>query len=153
MKSSRNTLPLETRFWNGILKTDGCWQWLGPYLNSGYGYIWHSGKTKPIHRASWEIHYGEIPDGLDICHKCDNRKCANPEHLFIGTRSDNLRDSVRKGRYRPNPVKGKLTLEDVQFIRQHYVYGNTKELMRKFNVCKCTIRRVVHHRNRKVAGW
>ena len=98
----RKTKPIESRFWEKVNKTESCWVWVGSITGSGYGFLHYGTKTerKPYraHRLSWELHYGVIPDGLWVLHKCDNRKCVNPDHLFIGDRSDNMRDCAEKGR-------------------------------------------------------
>lgn len=94
----------ELRFWEKVEKTDGCWNWTACVLKGykgftgGYGLFGIGGKSFLVHRLSWEINNGRIPDGLCVLHTCDNRKCVNPEHLFLGTRGDNARDMVLKGR-------------------------------------------------------
>ena len=85
------------RFWDKVEKTDGCWNWKANKAN-GYGHFSLYGKKIKAHRYSWIMKYGEIPAGMLICHHCDNKACVNPDHLFIGTQSDNLKDCVRKGR-------------------------------------------------------
>ena len=94
----------------------GCWLWVGVLRGRGYGnYL-----RRYAHRVSWTIHNGEIPDGLLVCHKCDTPACVNPNHLFIGTHSDNLKDCFQKSR---RSTKGechpehKLTLGQVKEIR------------------------------------
>ncbi len=74
-----------------------CWNFKGA-LRSGYGAIKYNGKICGAHRVSFEITNGKIPDGLLVCHKCDNKKCVNPEHLFLGTYKDNMQDCLKKGR-------------------------------------------------------
>lgn len=82
-----------------VNKDNGCWEWIGAMSNTGYGIVKHLGKRIGAHRASWIIHFGEINDiKMFVCHKCDNRKCINPDHLFLGTNSDNMRDCYQKGR-------------------------------------------------------
>lgn len=76
----------------------GCWEWLGAIGKDGYGLTCVDSKTQGAHRVSWEATNGEIPKGLWVLHKCDNPKCINPKHLFLGTAKDNTKDSMQKGR-------------------------------------------------------
>lgn len=89
---------LEERFWAKVEKTDGCWLWTAALSTTGYGRIGVGKKMAYTHRLSWEMHNGPIPPGMHICHHCDNPKCVRPDHLFLGTRTDNMRDMWRKGR-------------------------------------------------------
>lgn len=77
----------------------GCWLWLQRPDKNGYGHIRIGDSKLIVHRASWAAFNGPIEPGAHVLHRCDNTSCVNPDHLFVGTRSDNMRDMVRKGRH------------------------------------------------------
>ena len=135
---------LEEIFWNQVLKGEGCWEWMGNLVTNGYGRVGCNNLFYSTHRLSYELAYGPIPDGMLVCHKCDNRKCVRPNHLFLGTTQDNVDDKMRKGRH----VAGKhsvLTKEKVQAIISEYVPGEVTyaTLGEKYGVSPSTIWKVI----------
>lgn len=81
----------------------GCWLWLRGVNVAGYGRIRHKGAARLAHRVAWFANHGPIPEGMRLCHKCDNPGCVNPAHMFVGTQADNVRDMMRKGRENRDP--------------------------------------------------
>lgn len=79
-----------------------CWHWAGPRNAFGYGRMTSGGRLQVAHRLCWEVFNGPVPDGLSVLHKCDNPSCINPDHLWLGTYSDNIRDAWAKGRHKGN---------------------------------------------------
>lgn len=95
------------RFWSKVNKTESCWLWTGTRNSKGYGRFRDNDRMIVAHRIAWDLAgRGPIPAGMQLCHVCDVRACVNPEHLFLGTQSDNMRDCVKKGRHVPNPARG-----------------------------------------------
>jgi hypothetical protein len=151
----RKRVPIAERFLSKVTPepNTGCWLWTGALAGGGYGYLGRGGQgagNVQAHRASWEIHNGPIPDGLWVLHRCDNRQCVSPAHLFLGTQSDNMRDMVGKGRAASAETKArgernaaaKLTAEQVTEIRAACAAGGRgirTALALKYGVCRTTI--------------
>lgn len=140
----------------------GCWLWTGAADPNGYGHIRAGGKKMPqvgAHRVAWELANGTIPDGLFVCHRCDNPACVNPAHLFLGTSGDNMRDKVRKGRCgdtRAHRVargsghhKAKLNEETVVDVKRLLSEGRLtqKEIGRRFGISQTAVHYINIGRN------
>jgi hypothetical protein len=128
----------EQRFWEKVdrLSDDECWNWIGSILvgkNGGYGTFNAEGFSR-AHRYSYKLHYGYLPSHACVLHKCDNRSCVNPHHLFLGDRADNAADKVGKGRQCRGETRplSKLTENAVRKIRSSN--KGTSELARELNV-------------------
>lgn len=104
-----------------VYKNDDCWEWRGVKDKDGYGQVpFGYRKHTKAHRISWIIHNGSIPDGLLVCHHCDNPSCTNPKHLFLGTKKDNDKDCRNKGRacVGSKQPKAKINEKDVLIIKK-----------------------------------
>lgn len=151
---------VEKRFWSkvNILEENDCWNWLAGGRGVGYGCFKYNGKAIDSHRMAWFLTYGEFPNLL-VCHSCDNRACCNPNHLFLGTYSDNAKDAFKKGRRKApenktrgeNRYNSKLKDRDVIEIKNLLNNGiGGSELARKFNVTRGLISNI---KTKKAWDW
>ena len=140
-------LTLKERLERYIVKRDGCWSWLGGKDPNGYGRINYRGVPMTASRVSYLVHFGDIPEGMNVCHKCDNPECTNPDHLFLGTQAVNVADMHEKGRARKKGSKGEahgmavLTDGQVREIKQSS--ESVSALAKRFNVSRPTIHDIV----------
>lgn len=139
--------PIKERFWEkvDIRGEDDCWNWMASKNKTGYGYFGIKGKNWKSNRAAWMLTNGDIPNGLSVCHHCDNPSCCNPVHLFLGTHTDNIRDGFNKNRYpKTHESRGvKLTSNQVIEIRRLCEEGMRKrDIAQMYGVCRGTIGKI-----------
>ena len=157
---SKRNLPIRASLWDRFHDmvipepNSGCWLWLGAIHTTGYGVIGLGRREAGLgraHRVAAELYGQTIPPGFYVCHRCDNRLCANPEHLFVGTPGDNARDMVAKGRdFRPNnrgerAKWSKLKSDDVREIRKKEM--SAPKYAAIYGVSKSAIHRIWEGRN------
>lgn len=148
-----NTRPdcsvMPTRFWEKVRVTPGCWLWQASTNPRGYGVFGLHGKTPLAHRVSWELHNQPVPAGLWVLHRCDTPSCVNPDHLWLGTHEENMKDMAAKRRGRSGHPMGvlayhaKLTAEQARTIRQLRAAGVLQcELAMQFGVHRSTVQEI-----------
>lgn len=159
LMSINRSFPVELRFWKFVNKkgvfhkslNSRCWEWKGSIFKQGLGYGQFKAFAECVaHRVSWVLKFGKIPEGMLVLHKCDNPKCVNPEHLFLGDYLDNSLDMLEKGR--GNPVRGEqhhwtvLSEEQVLEIQNKYRRGvfGYKRLAKMYGVSPATIARIIN---------
>lgn len=147
---------MQCRFWEKVNKHGAipehhpelgpCWNWTHATSN-GYGSLSTPGTLVKVraHIYSWELYYGKVPDGIFVCHKCDNRSCVNPTHLFLGTHEDNMKDMATKGR--ASTPKIRLTSEARKDIIRSAAAGVPQaELAQRYNTTVRTVSRTIHRK-------
>lgn len=128
LRALNNPTKRIARFWERVGSGDGCWEWGGALDGGGYGKVTFRGSTRKAHRVAWELMRGPIPSGMELMHSCDNRRCCRVDHLSVGTRQENARDMVLKGRGPRGERSGtaKLTPADVRDIRETWATSGAK---------------------------
>ncbi len=129
-------------FWSKVIRGEDCWEWVAARTQAGYGRF---SAHDYAHRYSWELHNGPIPEGMFVCHRCDNPPCVRPDHLFVGTARDNVHDAVAKGRFLhgETSTSSKLTTADVIDIRHRVARESISDIARRFGVERSHIRSIV----------
>ncbi len=153
------------RLWSYVQRGSGCWPWTGSLISGGYGHMYVGRRMYLAHRLVWVIVHGTIPKGICVLHHCDNRKCCNPTHLFLGTSKDNSGDMMQKGRngYTGNPreenPRAKLTNANVVAIKTALMNpyrGIQRDLAKQYGVNRQVITEIEWGRNWRsllVEGW
>jgi hypothetical protein len=146
-------LKFKERFMERIIHepNTGCWLWSGRLNNDGYGSGFRMKTFRTTaHRASFLIFKHEIPEGICVCHKCDTPACVNPDHLFLGTRKENMQDSIKKRRFVFNMItsKGRLSKEEAKQLCSMYSTGNftQAEVSKEFGISQTAAWRYINNK-------
>ncbi len=161
-KGISSTTDVIDNFWELVEKSENCWHWNGSKTEKGYGKYFAPSKHNVFasnfaHRFSYWLANGDFDTSLQVCHRCDNPSCVNPEHLFLGTRSDNMQDCADKGRLSTqngsaasgeNSGRAKLNWQQVREIRERFSNGGVsqRELGRQYGVDGRVINKIIHNK-------
>ena len=146
-------MKLEERFWSkvDVSSDNSCWNWKAGINSEGYGWFWKEKRPHIASRISWELKFGPVPENMIVCHTCDNTKCVNPSHLWLGTDQDNTDDKIKKGR--DVTFKGeqhgmaKLSEKQILEIRKELGTGKSGyKIAKEYNVTRNLIYSIKHRR-------
>lgn len=143
-------------FWRRIDRQStprGCWPWIGFRDRKGYGKVGLGKRHFKAHRLAYLLAGGQIPDGILVCHKCDNPACCNPDHLFLGTNADNARDMAQKGRAAKGESNAKHRLTDAQVAEIRAMsaqakWGWTRAVAKQYGVSHQSISDIINNKRR-----
>lgn len=150
--NDKESLEYKIKLYNErVVKKEGCWDWLGIIdTNQGYAKVQFKRENISAHRLSWIIHYGDIPKDKQINHHCDNRKCTNPEHLYLGTQKQNEEDKLKRNRQAKGSINGSAKLNEYQVkeIKELLREGKSQYfLSEKYNISYPTINNIKNEKS------
>lgn len=125
---------LAKRFSHKVDRSGSCHEWKGSIARNGYGCIHHDGRTAYAHRIAWLLRYGDVPDGCLVLHRCDNRRCVNTDHLFLGSFKDNMADMVAKRRQAHGERNAHAKLTERQVIEIRTMGGSNRSVAEQYGV-------------------
>lgn len=136
-------------FWRMVDKSGDCWIWKGAIGTDGYGKRSRKNQSTRAHRMAYEMARGPIPEGMVICHTCDNPPCVRPDHLWAGTVADNARDMAAKGRASRKVSNAKLNVAIANDIRAEYRQGGVtmRGLALKYDVAESSVNRIINNKS------
>lgn len=144
------------RFFEKVHKTNYCWEWTASTYYNGYGQFFDGKNKITAHRFSYKSKYGEIDPNILVCHRCDNRKCVNPDHLFLGTHLDNTADMIQKGRKinadKKGTLNGRAIVSESKVCSMRDLYGNgvsIAKIARLFSISETQTSRIVKRQSWK----
>jgi len=148
LKYPRTVEFQKQHFMGYVKKEDSCWIWVGGRFDDGYGSYWFNEKNVHANRVSYLLFKGPIPTGMFVCHSCDNPTCVNPEHLWLGTQFENVRDKYNKGRAAVGEKcrQSHLTAQDVADMRTEKKLNPStpySAIASRFGISKCCTMRII----------